>query len=116
MEEGRGECMGVITHKGIERRDIGGRVFAIIMRKFSGGEIGNPVVLAYRSIGAEELFQTLVNTLSLAVRLRMISGGHGLGDTEGVTEGAREGSGELGSTIRDKFRRKTEPFPDMVTI
>src|SRR5882762_11243300 len=96
-EKGRRECTGVITHKGVKRRDVGGRMFAIVMRKFSSGEIGNPVVLAYRSIGAEELFQTLVNTFSLAIRLRVISGGHGLGDTEGVTEGTREGGSELGS-------------------
>src|SRR5882762_10659660 len=46
----------------------------------------------------------------------MISGGHGLGDTEGMTEGAREGGSELWPAIRNEFRGKTEAFPDVVTI
>src|SRR5882762_5380407 len=52
----------------------------------------------------------------LAIRLRMISGGHGLGNAEGVTEGTREGGSELGSAIRNEFGGKTEAFPDVVTI
>src|SRR5882762_3010327 len=108
--------MGVITHKGMKGRNVSGGMFMVVMRKFCSREIGNPVVLAYRSIGTEELFQTLVNTFGLAIRLRMISGGHGLGDTEGMTEGAREGGSELGPTIRNEFRRKAKVFPDVVSI
>jgi len=54
-EERRREGMGVITHEGVKRRNISGGMFTIVMREFRSGEIGNPVVLAYRSIGAEEL-------------------------------------------------------------
>ena len=77
-EEGRREGTGVITHEGMKGRNICGGMLAVVMRKFRSREIGNPVVLAYRSIGAEELLQTLVNAFSLAIRLGMISGGHGL--------------------------------------
>src|SRR5882762_223831 len=115
-KEGRREGTGVITHEGMKGRNICSGMLAVVMCKFCSREIGNPVVLAYRSIGTEELFQTLINAFGLAIRLRMISGGHGLGDTKGVTEGMREGGSELRSTIRNEFRGKTEAFPDIVTI
>jgi len=115
-KEGRGEGTWVIAHEGMERRDVGSGMFSVIMGKFRSREEGNPIMLAYRSIGTEELLETLVNTFGLAIRLGVIGGGHGLGDTEGMTKGAREGGSELGSAIRDKFRRKTETFPDMVMI
>ena len=48
-EEGRREGTGVITHKGAKQRNVGGGMFAVIMRKFRSREIGNPVVLAQRN-------------------------------------------------------------------
>jgi len=40
----------------------------------------------------------------------------GLGDTEGMTEEREKEAVNWVPRIRDKFRRKTETFPDMVTI
>jgi len=82
----------------------------------AGREMRSPVILSDRGVGAEILFEFLINPFRLAIRLRVVSHGEGLINIQKGTKVMSEGSGELGTMIRDEFTGKTEAFPYMVTI
>ena len=58
-----------------EGRNAGGVVDGIVVGELGNGKEGRPVVLLIGAEGMEDLFEGLVNTFSLSVRLRVISGG-----------------------------------------
>ena len=106
----------VIAHKGIKRGLRSRGVGADVVGKFGGREVRSPVVLSDRGVSTEILFEFLINSFRLTIRLRVISRRKGLIDIQQRTKVTGECGGELGAAIRDEFTGKTEVFPDVIAI
>jgi len=65
----------VISIVGIEWRDSCGGILSVVVDEFCEGKELVPVVLLIITKDAKVLLKDLVNTLSLAIRLRMKSSG-----------------------------------------
>ena len=68
---------GVVAVVEVEGRVAGGGIDGVVVGKLEQGEVFGPVSEVGRDVGAEHLFDGLVGTLGLAVRLRM----EGCGET-----------------------------------
>ena len=82
-----------------ERGLLHGGVGVVIVRELAEGEELVPVVLSFVHEEAKELFELLVNTFGLAVRLRVVCGGRREFDAEEVIEFASEVGDELWASI-----------------
>jgi len=72
--QGRGNVR-VVAFVRKERGDTSGIVHRVIVRKLGHGEERRPVVLLIGAEDTEDLFESLVDPLSLSVGFRVISGG-----------------------------------------
>src|SRR5260221_2988927 len=66
-----GEGTRIEAHKGIKWGGFCSGVSTGVVGEFREGEEFGPIVLMHRGVGAEVLFEFLVNTFGLTVRLRM---------------------------------------------
>src|SRR5258705_11217624 len=87
-----------------------------VVGEFREGEEFSPIILMHRGVGAEVLFEFLVNTFGLTVRLRMVGGGQGLINPQRGTKRSGEFGGELSPTVGDEFTWETKAFPHMIAI
>ena len=76
-----------------------GGVDVVVVRELAEGEELVAVVLSFVHEEAKELFELLVNTFGLAVRLRVVCGGCCEFDTEEAIEFAGEVGDELWASI-----------------
>ena len=66
---------GVVALVGVERGDSGSCVGGVVVGEFRKRKEGVPVVLLIVDVGAEKLFKGLINSFSLSVSFRVITGG-----------------------------------------
>ena len=84
----------MIAHEGIKWGLRSHGVGAEVVGKFSGREVGSPVVLSDRGVSAEILFEFLINPFCLTIGLQVISCGKGLIYIQKGTEVTGKGSGD----------------------
>ena len=101
------EAMGFISHHEIEGGLISNRMRSVVVSEFSMGDRFGPRCGVIATEDAEIGFYFLVHSFHFAVRLRVISGGEGKVVVEEFSEFVSKGGGELGSSVRDNFVKKS---------
>lgn len=66
---------GVVAFVGIEGRDTGGGVRSVVVRELRERKKRTPVILLEVNVSPEVLFQSLIDSFSLSVSFRVITGG-----------------------------------------
>lgn len=103
----------IVPLVGEERRHTQRRVVRGVVRKLCQRQQVNPIVLEVVAENAQMLFHRLVNSFSLAVRLRVESGGQVGTDVQHLEEFLPPLRSEGGTTIRDNVRGQAMLAEDM---
>ena len=106
--------MGFISHHEIEQRLVRYRVWAVIVREFSMGDIFGP---GFRVVSTEDLkicFDFLVYLFSFSIRLWIVSCGEGEVVFEEFFQFSGKGRGKLRAMVGDDFVVQAKSEEDFV--
>ena len=65
----------VIAFVGVEWRDTSGSMWSVVICKFCKRKKHTPIILLKVNVHSEILFESLINSFSLSISFRMITGG-----------------------------------------
>ena len=106
LVQGRGKVR-VVAFVRKERRNASSVIHSVVVSELGHGEERRPVVLLIGAEDSEDLFEGLVDSLSLSVGFWVISGGEVEIHVQSFPQGTEEDGHELGATVGSNVSRYT---------
>ena len=106
LVQGRGEIR-VVAFVREEGGNAGSVIHSVVVSELGHGEERGPIVLLVGTEDSEDLFEGLVDSLSLSVSFRVVSGGKVEVHVQSFPQGAEEDRHELGAAVGSNVSRYT---------
>ena len=106
LVQGRGKIR-VVAFVREEGGNAGSVIHSVVVSELGHGEERGPIVLLVGAEDSEDLFKGLVDTLSLSVGFRVVSGGEVEVHVQSFPQGTEEDGHELGAAVGSDMSRYT---------